>query len=164
MLQLPEKLLKKYQVLLDQNNVPAKTHGVYIKWLRYYLDFCKKYKHSYAGRPSLFLFINKLRDKGQTHQQQIQAGKAVEIYYSGLTTQTSFVKPQENVKEPFQKYQPCKTTSPWNEALKAFGNEIRQWGRPDSLNVQRPIPFSDQGNLDENPGPWREAPDDRVPP
>lgn len=120
MLQLPEKLLKKYQVLLDQNNVPAKTHGVYIKWLRYYLGFCKKYKHSYAGRPSLFLFINKLRDKGQTHQQQIQASKAVEIYYSGLTTQTSFVKPQENVKEPFQKYQPCKTTSPWDEALKTL--------------------------------------------
>jgi len=35
------------------------------KWLRYYLDFCRKYGHGYLEEQSLALFAEKLLDKGQ---------------------------------------------------------------------------------------------------
>ena len=49
MLQIPEKLLAKYRLFLEQNGVPANSRTVFIKWLRYYLDFCKKYRHAYGS-------------------------------------------------------------------------------------------------------------------
>ncbi len=63
MLKLPEELQKKYQTLLIKNEIPYNDHEVYKKWLRYYLDCCKKYKKPYIKPSSLTYFITKLKDK-----------------------------------------------------------------------------------------------------
>ena len=42
----------------------------YKKWLRYYLDFCHKYNHEFSVKKSLAHYINKLKEKSQTDQQQ----------------------------------------------------------------------------------------------
>ena len=58
-----------------------------IKWLRLYLDFCQKYKFNQAYKESLAHFLNKLREKNQTDQQQEQASDAISMYYETEATQ-----------------------------------------------------------------------------
>ena len=58
--------------------------GGYRKWLRFYLDFCHKYGHSYAGAESLPPFLDKLASKGQSDALRSQAAAAVELYYQML--------------------------------------------------------------------------------
>ena len=45
----------------------------YLKWLRYYLDFCAKYNDPPRDSDSLPLFLQKLASKGQSVEQQKQA-------------------------------------------------------------------------------------------
>ncbi|MBU0464199.1 MAG: hypothetical protein KKE12_11410 [Proteobacteria bacterium] len=66
MLKLPEILLKKYNSLLIKNNILSHAHGNYKKWLQYYLDFCKKYKHPYAAPESLLFLLINLRKKSKS--------------------------------------------------------------------------------------------------
>lgn len=65
--------------------VLANTHLFYVRWLRYYLDFCEKYRFSHEQRASLqqFLLI-KLQEKKQTPAQQQQAGHAISLCYELL--------------------------------------------------------------------------------
>jgi hypothetical protein len=49
MLKLSDALLEKYRMLLDKQGIAPRDHNNYKKWLRYYLDFCKKY-HYPVGR------------------------------------------------------------------------------------------------------------------
>jgi hypothetical protein len=56
--------------------------------LRYYLDFCLKYKFNQSDKGSLPEFLNKLREKNQTSQQQKQASDAISIFYETGTPQT----------------------------------------------------------------------------
>jgi len=51
-----------------------------MKWLRFYLDFCLKYKCNQLDKKSLSHFLNKLQEKNQTEQQQEQASDAISIY------------------------------------------------------------------------------------
>ena len=84
MIKVPEALQKKYNLLLMNSDIALDQYVHCKKWLRYYLDFCKKYSHSYTDAKSLFLFVEKLKQKAQTPSQQSQAKKAVELYYSGV--------------------------------------------------------------------------------
>jgi len=52
-----------------------------MKWLRYYSDFCLKYKFNQSDKESLSHFMDKLQEKNQTEQQQEQASDAISIYY-----------------------------------------------------------------------------------
>ena len=45
MLAVPADILKLYNALLAQSSEPEKYHPYYRKWLRYYLDFCRKYRY-----------------------------------------------------------------------------------------------------------------------
>jgi len=81
MLDIPADLKKDYARLLHQRKVPAYSHNHYMKWLRFYLDFCHKYQHAPRQRASLPLFIRKLHDKGQAVRQQKQAGHAINLLY-----------------------------------------------------------------------------------
>ena len=82
MLDIPAQLKSGYTRLLQQRNIPQHNHNAYLKWLRFYLDFCNKYHHAVTHRSSLPLFIKKLHEKNQTLQQQKQAGHAINIYYA----------------------------------------------------------------------------------
>jgi hypothetical protein len=61
----------------SKTRYPKDNH--YLKWLRYYLDFCHKYGHSESNSQSLPNFIRKLKEKRQTDVQQKQANEAIHI-------------------------------------------------------------------------------------
>ena len=50
------------------------------KWLRYYLDFCAKYRLPDSSSKNLTQFLAKLREKKQTDEQIKQAAHAISVY------------------------------------------------------------------------------------
>ena len=81
MLNIPTQLRNDYARWLVQRHIPPHNHNFYLKWLRFYLDFCNKYHHDPAHHSSLPLFIRKLQEKNQTPRQQTQASYAIRLYY-----------------------------------------------------------------------------------
>jgi Phage integrase, N-terminal SAM-like domain len=59
--------------------VPASGQAAYKKWIRYYLDFCSKYPVPDSKSERVRLFIEKLREKKRTLEQQKQAAHAVSL-------------------------------------------------------------------------------------
>ena len=78
MLKIPPAIQLQYESFLANREVPPKDRHVYLKWLRYYLDFCHKYQFDRMSHNSLGPFLRKLAEKKQTAQQQQQARKAIE--------------------------------------------------------------------------------------
>ena len=61
---------------------PALPGDTYFrKWLRYYLDFCEKYRFNPADRNSFPQFDRKLQEKRQSEWLRGQARHAVALYY-----------------------------------------------------------------------------------
>ena len=81
MITLLKALLDKFNDWLGREAVDTNRHGEYRKWLRYYLDFCRKYGHGYLDERSLALFTEKLKIKGQRSFQSEEASRAVRLYY-----------------------------------------------------------------------------------
>ena len=96
MLAIPLSLQTRFEIYLRTRNVPKNTSAFYIKWLRYYLDFCHKYHAVPTRRESLSLFLGKLQEKKQTKAQQRQASDAVSLYYELL----QYPEPQGNAHTP----------------------------------------------------------------
>jgi hypothetical protein len=61
--------------------VPSAQHNYYKKWLRYYVDFCEKYRLEATSAKSQAQFLDKLREKKQTDWQIKQAAHAVSLYW-----------------------------------------------------------------------------------
>ncbi|MBI5408261.1 MAG: integron integrase [Nitrospirae bacterium] len=87
MVNIPEDIRARFDALLVNKAVPDTYHNHYRKWLRYYLDYCQKYRLSFSNRESLPHFIKKLQEKRQTQEQQKQASHALSLYY-GLLLQS----------------------------------------------------------------------------
>jgi hypothetical protein len=66
---------------LHQRAVTESAHGHYRKWLRYFLDFHRKYPPPEDTSEQLRLFIAKLRAKKQTRWQYTQATQAISLFY-----------------------------------------------------------------------------------
>jgi integron integrase len=81
MLKIPDSLKARFDRALGENEIPRSDRNHYLKWLRYYLDFCNKYGFAASDTRSLSSFIRKLEEKNQTALQREQAGKAVHVYY-----------------------------------------------------------------------------------
>jgi hypothetical protein len=81
---IPTALLPSFKSLLVSKNIPEGYHAYYLKWLRYYLDFCHKYGFNESNPQSLPDFIGKLKEKKQTAAQQKQADSAIRIYYESI--------------------------------------------------------------------------------
>ena len=77
---IPYQIRTDFDALLKKG-IPAREHSYYRKWLRYYLDYCQKYGLDESDKGSLSPFINKLKEKKQTDNQQKQAVKAITVYY-----------------------------------------------------------------------------------
>ncbi len=65
MLAVPTEIQAKYDAALIRKSLPVPHHFYYKKWLRYYLDFCHKYRHPPSEPQSLVFFTDKLRQKNQ---------------------------------------------------------------------------------------------------
>ena len=65
MIQIAADLAKLYTSFMEQKGLETDQHRYYIKWLRYYLDFCHKYKFKRQNKESLSAFLEKLKEKKQ---------------------------------------------------------------------------------------------------
>ncbi len=129
MLKVPPALIAKYDRLLVNSEAQPKEYPAYRKWLRYYLDFCKKYDHEYADSESLLLYIDKLKSKKQNLFQQNQAQKAVKLYYAGLEKQTQIFAHNhpESIPEIQEGANPFCTGNEndlWDRSIQLLKNEI----------------------------------------
>jgi hypothetical protein len=111
MLDIPSQLKNGYARLLTQRNIPSHSHNHYLRWLRFYLDFCNKYHHDTAHHCSATLFISKLKEKNQTPRQQEQASHAINLYYA--LENIDYIKDKANqknsLKDTAQKSSPALT-------------------------------------------------------
>ena len=53
MLAIPSALRAQFEGLLRNPMVPVNAHSSYLKWLRFYLDFCRKYHFSHGEKESI---------------------------------------------------------------------------------------------------------------
>ena len=60
MIKIPQELRVQFEALLAQKEIPKRLYSEYLKWLRYYLDFCHKYGFEKSKKESLSYFIKKL--------------------------------------------------------------------------------------------------------
>jgi len=81
---IPKDTFNNYIEILKKNSIPFDHHSQYIKWLRFYLDFCEKYHFSENDSDSLPHFIQKLINKKQNVSDRDQASIAVKLYYQIL--------------------------------------------------------------------------------
>ena len=93
MVNIPAVLHTQFERCLQNKGIPEKTHGMYKKWLRYYLDFCRKYSFPQQQQESLPPFLKKLQEKRQTKAQQEQAVHAITLYYELLESRSSVPTP-----------------------------------------------------------------------
>jgi uncharacterized Rossmann fold enzyme len=80
MKEIPADIGIFYDAQLVKERVPETSRFHYRKWLRYYLDYCSKYGLNQLNEENSSQFIDKLKEKNQTEQQQKQAVQAVSVY------------------------------------------------------------------------------------
>jgi len=92
---------------LKRNGIAADQQQTYVKWLRYFLDFCSKHLIVQDKMERLRLFTEKLHEKKQGDEQCRQATHAVTLYfemqpYEPLTQQNRPVvdEPSSVILEP----------------------------------------------------------------
>lgn len=75
-------LENQFSAHIQKIRLPEKLHVPYKKCLRYYLDFCHKYRYPGDDKNSIPHFIEKLKQKGQSERQCQQAQQAVSLFLS----------------------------------------------------------------------------------
>jgi integron integrase len=78
---IPHDILAQFEAVLIKRAVPASRHADYKKWLLYYLDFRSKYSLPDSKSEHVRLFIEKLKKKNQTPEQQKQAAHALSLFF-----------------------------------------------------------------------------------
>jgi hypothetical protein len=81
MIQIPPDILSAYTSFIEQRGVKAGQHRYYVKWLRYYLDFCHQYNFKQTAQVSLAAFTEKLKEKKQAESLRKQAHHAISLFY-----------------------------------------------------------------------------------
>ncbi len=149
MILLPEHLVESYQGYCQRSNISDNVRADYLKWVRFFLDFCEKY--SVAGKDSerLRKFMNKLKEKKQSEDQRRRAYHAVTLYFrmlqesSGNQQLTTARLPSVILKDDFSKtsqpavnvvrkseyseagYQEKSSSPEWDEVLAQLAAEIK---------------------------------------
>ena len=78
---LPKDLAQKFSELLANKSFRDEARASYLKWLRFYWDFCDKYHYDPYCPESLPWFLNKLVEKRQSEEQQKQARYSITLFY-----------------------------------------------------------------------------------
>jgi hypothetical protein len=130
---------------LKQRNVPENAHVFYLKWLRYYLDFCEKFHLPSRERRSLHGFLHKLQEKKQPHALQHQAHHSIALYYEVFSPdeqESSFRAPQKvlsvgsSVSGSAPSAQP--TSRQCSNSTQARPSSRKSVERPKTVNSSRP--------------------------
>ena len=77
---IPTEITQIFTKRMNTAKIFVTEQRQYLKWLRYYLDFCEKYSHSPVDPDSTNSFMLKLSEKNQTFRQQRQAAKNRLVY------------------------------------------------------------------------------------
>jgi len=134
MKQIPDTIAKPFDALLVKKQIPRASLPVYRKWLRYYLDFCHKYKFNPLEKESLPRFLKKLKEKKQSAQQQKQAKLAIAIFHELTPVRT--LKPSktfvatptanwQTVTGPKDKDRPKSANADWTPVFNKLTSEIK---------------------------------------
>ncbi len=87
MLHVPEDIERFYREQLQ--TVKKENQVAYVKWIRFYLDFCQKYRFTPYEKSSFSHFSQKLHEKGQPVAAIEEAYQAIMLllpfYQSGVT-------------------------------------------------------------------------------
>jgi integron integrase len=74
-------MLTAFNAVMESKAVPAALRSDYRKWLRYFLDFRAKYRPPDSRSEQVRLFIEKLRSKNQSQDDQEQAAHALSLFF-----------------------------------------------------------------------------------
>ena len=77
---VPDDIMAQYEAVLKKKVPDVHRHADFRKWLRYFWDFCAKYPLPDSRSERVRLFIEKLKEKNQTPDQQEQAAHAVSLF------------------------------------------------------------------------------------
>jgi hypothetical protein len=75
----PADVFSAFSDALTRKGVSGHLLQEALKWLRFYWDFCAKYRHPPQEEDSLGPFLQKLASKGQSPEQQVVAARAVRL-------------------------------------------------------------------------------------
>ena len=133
MKKLNVRLEKAFREAMRVREVPFEEQTDWVKWLRFYLDFCLRYHCSPREQESLQPWLEKLAARRQTPRQQDQAARAVRLYWdtvvemeAGLEIHPS-VAAWEGVMLRLKEEIMVRQYSP--VTLRTYGNWVRQFGR-----------------------------------
>jgi site-specific recombinase XerD len=125
--------LTQFEAVLKKRAVPVSRHADYRKWLRYYLDFRGKYTLPDSKAEHVRLFIEKLREKNQTHERQKQAAHALSLFFESqpqnkhvYTSQAEATTPIYSPLSDMQQPQRVLGTEP-AIPLKSAGSRYNEW-------------------------------------
>lgn len=142
---LPPALLRAYQKQLNTSGVDRKQHAHYLKWFRYYYDFCLKYSLEGTRPETCAAFLAKLRSKGQADNLVRQADKAVALYIQlagnlsktrgkGKPPATGEISSQETRKKGLGPDRRCTTDERWIQQGSAQPDRQRKESRLHSIS------------------------------
>lgn len=103
MLTIPTSLKNSYIKFLGARGMNGAELGLAQKWLRFYLDFCLKYKHDTLRPESLSAFMGKLIEKKQSSTQRQQANNAIALYFEFIRLGDGTSNKEDDRKEIAQK-------------------------------------------------------------
>lgn len=129
MVVLDKDLVARFLASLVQHGVERKSHSFYVKWLRYYADFCLKYDLKQEEPASLDPFLEKLRDKKQSDWQVRQAAAAIGFYHQ-LGLQSSKGKSLAESGAPECMALPYVEPEPEQDRARTHGERIVQVVEP----------------------------------
>lgn len=123
---IPPDLENSFKNLLEQESVSNQVRIEYRKYLRYYLDFCRKYSFDQSDQTSLAHFIKKLREKNQTDRQLSQATQAIQLYYKLVAKKEPLQQEADEQRElPSDQKEQLKTTRvDWSSVYNTLSAEI----------------------------------------
>jgi integron integrase len=79
MISLAKETVVAYRRRMDAEGVPEQERGSFLKWVRFYLDFCHTYKRPAREPQSIGPFLVKLESKGKSGLEREQAKCAIEL-------------------------------------------------------------------------------------
>lgn len=138
MILIPKALFTEYVGLLSRKKVSLSYRKEYVKWLRYYLDFCAKYVITIDTSDRLRLFIEKLREKNQSKDQCERAAHAVSLYYQ--------MQNQDTIPP-----------SPTEESVRQQPESAKAFGVPQSSGHQRKSKYTEAGYQEKSDSPEWDA-------
>jgi len=144
MLPIPENILAQFNEVLKQRAIHNPFHGYYRKWLRYFLDFCRKYPPPETKSEQVRLFIEKLKSKKQTPQQCTQAAHAISLFFESQQPKN---RPHSRAVEP-EMPSPVRRTN-----KSAVTKGIMVSTMPTTAVAEQSTPFSSSGGKRYNE--WR---------